>query len=136
METKSIDTYKPRRDYLFVSDCDGHMYDTRRANWSAGAPLRKEYARFGRKIQNTIQLRAAIRRPYAWPGGYEVLFVTSDGALLCSACVRKEYRSVSDSIRNARNDGWRVEAITLDNELEGHETCAHCDRVLHEEEEA
>jgi hypothetical protein len=120
--------------HLFVSNCDGHMYDTRKVNWSSQTPLRKDYARIPRRIDNTIALRAAIRNPYAWPGGYELFFVTSDGALLCHDCVKKEYRSISSAIRDNRSDGWKVEAITLDNELESEEYCAHCNRAISTEQ--
>jgi hypothetical protein len=121
------------REYLFVSSCDGHMYDTRKLNWSKNTPLRANYAIFGRHINDTIALRAAIRNPYAWPGGYEIFFLTSDGALLCHDCVCKEYRNISDSIRHNRQDGWNVVGITLDNEMEEMEYCAHCNKVINPE---
>ena len=122
------------KDYLFVSECDGHMYDTRKPRWYERPPLRANYARIPQRIENTIQLRAALRNPYAWPGGYELFFITSDGALLCHDCVRKHYRSVSDSIRHNLSDGWRVVGITLDNELEQDESCAQCNKQIHSKE--
>jgi len=34
-------------------------------------------------IDNTKQLKAAIRSgPYAWPGGYTIIFFTLDGSAL------------------------------------------------------
>lgn len=54
------------------------------------------------------RVKEAIRHPYAWPGGYELVAVTSDGALLCTDCLKSEFASVVDSIRNGIDDGWRV----------------------------
>ena len=40
------------------------------------------------------ELKEAIRTKYAWPGGYEIYGVTSDGACLCCDCMRSEYRKL------------------------------------------
>ena len=65
-------------------------------------------------IKNTKQLKAALRSgPYAWPGGYPLYFITSDGAALSFQAVRDNFRSVLWSIRHAVNDGWRVVAIEV-----------------------
>ncbi len=45
---------------------------------------------------------------YAWPGGYPLFFITSDGAALSFEAVRENIRSVFDSMRNGIDDGWRV----------------------------
>ncbi len=51
------------------------------------------------------QLRAG---EFAWPGGYPLFFITSDGAALSFEAVRENLRSVLWSIRHGVNDGWRV----------------------------
>ena len=57
----------------------------------------------------TSELKTALRNgPYAWPGGYPLYFVTSDGAALSFDAVRSEYKQVLFSIRHGVNDGWRV----------------------------
>jgi hypothetical protein len=49
----------------------------------------------------TSELKTALRNgPYAWPGGYPLYFVTSDGAALSFEAVRSEYRQV---IRETRD---------------------------------
>jgi hypothetical protein len=45
---------------------------------------------------------------YAWPGGYPVYYVTSDGAALCPDCVTKERAQITESIADNSNDGWQV----------------------------
>jgi hypothetical protein len=61
------------------------------------------------QIKTISDFRAAIRQgPYAWPGGYPLYFVTSDGAALSFKAARKERRNILESIANRSNDGWRV----------------------------
>jgi hypothetical protein len=58
---------------------------------------------------STRNLKEALRSgPHAWPGGYPLFFVTSDGAALSFDAVRENLRSVLWSIRHGVNDGWRV----------------------------
>ena len=71
---------------------------------------------------NTVKdLKQALRNgPYAWPGGYPLYFITSDGAALSFKAVRENFRCVIWSIKNKVNDGWRVQAMNVnyeDNEL-------------------
>jgi len=88
--------------------------------------LREKYKQHFRHINTTAQLRATLRAgPYAWPGGYPLYFVADDGGALCFDCVRAEYRSVSHSIRNKENDGWRVVACCVNWE-DNYMDCAHC----------
>ena len=37
------------------------------------------------------RVRAMARERYAWPGGYALALVTTDGGILCPDCVRAEY---------------------------------------------
>ncbi len=94
-----------------VSETDGNLYDTRKPNWTAH-PVREHYRGVrSTTIETTGELKAALRMGYAWPGGYDLVFYTSDGAILCTDCVRKHFRSVADSIRNSHKDGWNVVAV-------------------------
>lgn len=73
----------------------------------------------------TLDLKNALRNgPYAWPGGYPLFFITSDGAALSFDAVRQEIRQVIWSMRHGVNDGWRVVAVDVnweDSDL----TCEH-----------
>ena len=60
-------------------------------------------------IKTTKDLKSALRNgKWAWPGGYPLYFITSDGAALSFDAVRSEYRLVINAIRHRLNDGWRV----------------------------
>ena len=61
------------------------------------------------QIKSLSDFRSVIRNgAYAWPGGYPVYFITSDGAALSFEAAKKEKRLIIDSIANSCNDGWRV----------------------------
>ena len=73
----------------------------------------------------THDLKNALRAgPYAWPGGYPLFFITSDGAALSFDAVRQEIRQVIWSIRHGVNDGWRVVAVDVNWE-DPDLTCEH-----------
>lgn len=73
----------------------------------------------------TADIKNAIRDKFAWPGGYPLFLVTSDGAALCVKCGRKEWRLIASAIWGKRNDGWRV--VAPDVNWENPELfCDHC----------
>ena len=52
------------------------------------------------------QLRAG---KYAWPGGYPLYFVTSDGAALSFCAVRAEWRNVvAAHLTKDTRSGWHI----------------------------
>lgn len=63
--------------------------------------------------------------PYAWPGGYPVYFVTSDGAALSFAAAKAEAKQIIWAIRNGdTRGGWHVAGADInweDSDL----TCDH-----------
>lgn len=126
--------------HFMVSECDGGLYDTRKQDW-AKQPLRAGYQGGKRDIGSTSDLKACLRQAYVWPGGYELVYMTDDGALLCGECVRKKLRAVLWSVRHESNDGWRVVACgyeatsadiarKCDEELVSY--CAHCNKEFGE----
>jgi len=65
-------------------------------------------------INSISDFRKAIRNgEYAWPGGYPCYFITSDGAALSFDAVRRELRSILESIASNANDGWRIVALEI-----------------------
>jgi len=77
-------------------------------------------------INTTKDLKTAMRNgQWAWPGGYPLYFITSDGAALSFDAVRSEYRQVINSIRHRMNDGWRVVAVDINYEDSG----LYCDHT-------
>lgn len=60
--------------------------------------------------------------PYAWPGGYPLFAITSDGAALCKCCAKTERESIGTT---TGSDGWNV--IALDVNWEDPSLyCYHC----------
>lgn len=98
----------------------------------SGEVLREVYARTFRNIETGVQLRATLRAgEFAWPGGYQMAFFTSDGALLCFDCVRENLESVTWSIRHDCADGWQVVGADIVADYDG-AYCDHCARELSE----
>lgn len=73
-------------------------------------------------------VKRAIRQPYAWPGGYPVYTVLSDGELLCAKCARSEFRQIVRATKAQLRDGWQAAGAEI--LWEGSENCAHCNEVL------
>lgn len=91
---------------------------------------------------NIKTLKNNVRHPYAWPGGYEIVFVTNDGEILCHDCVKSNWREVLTSTKQEINDGWRIvgfmnEAVDVEStrEMAGDDYisyCAHCKKEFGE----
>ena len=67
--------------------------------------------------------------PWAWPGGYPLYFICDDGAALCFACARKEWRQIVYAHLHRLRDGWRLAGYDTnweDPDLQ----CAHCDERI------
>lgn len=73
----------------------------------------------------TLDLKNALRNgPYAWPGGYPLYFVSTDGEALSFEAVRDNYRQVLWSMRHNVNDGWNIVAVDVNWE-DPDLTCEH-----------
>jgi hypothetical protein len=95
-------------DHLFVAG-GGELYDCRVLRWNAKPPLRENYRHTHRNIATVADLKATLRAgSHAWPGGYPLYFVTSDGGVLSFETVRNEFENVRWSIKNKCGDGWLV----------------------------
>lgn len=116
--------------HFFISDSDGALYDTRADNWSMRPPLRPVYQQTFSRIGNTQELKATLRAGgFAWPGGYPLYFIASDGAAVSFEAVREHLRWVVWSIRNHADDGWRIVGCAInyeDDEL----TCEHTNKRI------
>ena len=119
------------KNYLMVSECDGHMYDTRAEDWHKRRPLRAQYAVVKRNVAgDSIALRAAIRARCAWPGGDDLFGITTDGGALCCDCMRGEYYQIAYSRRRGVNDGWRVIGVECTANCYGPVYCDHCGKTI------
>lgn len=79
--------------------------------------------------RNLSALKEAVRRPYAWPGGYPLSAVTTDGAALCMDCIRKNWRVVAqETLHPSWSCGWGIYGVEV--LWEGGNYCAQCNVCL------
>ena len=84
------------------------------------------------------QLKNAIRQKFAWPGGYEIVLIASDGEYICVDCAKQNFKEIVWSIKNHVNDGWQIVAQTLEavspdcTNDEVISYCAHCYKPIGE----
>ena len=62
------------------------------------------------------------RSPYAWPGGYPLFAITSDGAALCKKCAATERDAIATT---TGTDGWCVVGLAINYE-DPALFCDHC----------
>lgn len=118
----TIDRLPP---HLFISSCDGALYDTRKPQWSAN-PLRKNYCATRARIKTLADAKATLRAGgFTWPGAYPLFLVTHDNAALCFACARKEWRQIVWDHLNKASTGWRLAACEVNYEDDSL-FCDHC----------
>jgi hypothetical protein len=95
--------------------------------------IRERYSVHVRDILSTLDVRASLRAgAHTSVGGYATAFYTSDGGTLCHACVRTEYRQVSNAIRHKLKDGWHVAHLDAECNSGSRTTCEHCNAVIWE----
>ena len=75
--------------------------------------------------------RLVRRDVYAWPGGYEMALMTTDGELLCHTCVEDNFASISWEHRHKTDAGWRPHGYVVIEEP-GDDYCAHCGEMFWE----
>lgn len=78
----------------------------------------------------SLELRRAIRARFAWPGGYALFGVCSDGGVLCAPCMAAEYRQIAYARRHDLRDGWKVEAVDCTANCDEPPMCDHCGEGL------
>ncbi len=108
--------------------CSGNLH------WQRGyrrdmATIREKYAYTHKEITSGKELCATLRAgEYAWPGGYQLLFIASDGGLLHFDCVRENLYQCIYSIRHEIDDGWRIVGCEMIEDIADGENlyCDHC----------
>lgn len=78
------------------------------------------------------------RERFAWPGGYELFAVTTDGAALCRHCCRAEFYQIAWDYHRGGGDapaagfssGWSIVSIHTTAELDEGGECDHCGRDI------
>src|ERR1700722_7796948 len=67
------------------------------------------------------EVKAAIRQPYAWPGGYPLFAIMGDGEAMSITACRENWREIVGAHLKtatigryyARDNSWYVEAIAV-----------------------
>lgn len=77
------------------------------------------------KSELMTSIRKFIREPYAWPGGYPLALLMSDGETLCTKCARSNYLQISNATRHALRGDWQAAGVFVHWEGEPL-VCAHC----------
>jgi hypothetical protein len=86
-------------------------------------------------IEIVGDFRRAVRMgPYAWPGGYAIFGIMSDGGVLCARCMDAERRSIADAIGHDVPNGWQVVAVDCmaNVDMDDSTQCANCDIYMGE----
>lgn len=76
------------------------------------------------------QLKQAIRDKFAWPGGYEMYGITSDGGVLCCGCMKDEYHQIAWSRKHRVSDGWQVVVVDHAGNTDSQTNCDHCNKEI------
>lgn len=75
-------------------------------------------------------LRQLIRQQFAWPGGYEIYFITYDSEVICADCARSNYREIALDRRTRTNTGWLVRWAETADWLDESIHCDQCYRKI------
>lgn len=82
------------------------------------------------RISTISDFRRAVRNgPYAWPGGYPLYWLMSDGETCAFDVAKSERRAMLEALRDRDSSGWRPVALEInweDSEL----YCAHTGRKI------
>ena len=77
---------------------------------------------------NTLrEMRKALQGKYAWPGGYPLYGILSDGGAICCECAVKEWRQlyVACTYAGYGHGGWRLVGVGVNWE-DPTLLCDHC----------
>jgi hypothetical protein len=69
-------------------------------------------------IRTVKDFKVALRTgPYAWPGGYPLYFLCSDGEALSFTAARQNAKLIMQAVKHQdRTGGWLVEAMDINYE--------------------
>lgn len=80
-------------------------------------------------LENPLDMvRMIARDRYTFPGGYELIALMDDGGIVCSQCVRNNYKDILHSTKQKSAEGWQVVGILNSSELDEDAYCDHCNK--------
>jgi hypothetical protein len=66
---------------------------------------------------------------FTYIGGYPLIYICSDGGVICPTCAKKERDLIVSAINDRDHSGWRVEACAINWE-DQYCQCDHCGRTV------
>jgi hypothetical protein len=88
---------------------------------------KQAYKRLRREL--SLEVNREKLPKFAWPGGYPLYYIFTDGGFICPDCVNKNISEIDDANRGERrfnsHGGWAVDGVEVnyeDNALR----CDHC----------
>lgn len=82
------------------------------------------------QINSISDFRKAMRNgPYAWPGGYPLYFLMSDGEALSFRAARGNLRPILEALRDNSADDWKPVALEINWEDQSL-YCAHRNEII------
>lgn len=82
-----------------------------------------------RSQQTIAQIKEAVKTKYAWPGGYPMYLIMSDGDALCMSCAHREWRLIYQAWQDNSRDGWKPEGAEINYEDEDLFCCNCGERI-------
>lgn len=73
---------------------------------------------------DTLPIRRGMRARYAWPGGYPLSLIMTDGGILCWRCASAHKAMIVRDTRYRLKAGW--DAVGWGVIWEGEHWCDHC----------
>ena len=73
----------------------------------------------------TTQFKSFVRQPYAWPGGYPLFAIATDGGCICKACAKDNAKLIIRETRDDSRSGWAIAAVEVNWE-DAELTCDNC----------
>ena len=75
------------------------------------------------------QVKLAARNRFAWPGGYPLVVVMTDGECLCVDCAKSEFARIGRATRDDDRGGWAAAGVQIHWEGEP-EICCNCNAEI------
>ena len=72
-------------------------------------------------------LRYVVRYPFLM--SYENILITVDGGLICTSCLKENYKTILYSTKHEDGSGWQITDMECENMFED-EYCSHCNKEI------
>jgi hypothetical protein len=79
--------------------------------------------------QIIVDVKNAAKNKYAWPGGYPLCVVMSDGEVICTTCAKDNLSTIAHSTAHHLRGDWQAIGV----EVNWEDTslyCAHCNNRI------